>query len=231
MAEWSKAHAWKVCRRVTVSRVRIPFSPPLVPVGRAPIPGRPSMPFHVQARRGGRPTGLRRGYGRSTRTSGRPGALSRTVVCSPGRTNTIRRPSKVLRCRRRIRCVVAQVPVLEAEQLAALCCRRNDRLAMGNLAVLVAQRALDLDDAVRDKARIGAQAQRICGRLPHRRVDAHRLRPSARARLVRQPCRRGASPAAAALGAGTLPRPSSRSPRHGLAGSPHCHRLARGHHC
>src|SRR3569623_2526016 len=28
MAEWSKAHAWKVCRRVTVSRVRIPFSPP-----------------------------------------------------------------------------------------------------------------------------------------------------------------------------------------------------------
>lgn len=29
MAEWSKAHAWKVCRRVTVSRVRIPLSPPL----------------------------------------------------------------------------------------------------------------------------------------------------------------------------------------------------------
>ena len=28
MAEWSKAHAWKVCRRVTVSRVRIPVSPP-----------------------------------------------------------------------------------------------------------------------------------------------------------------------------------------------------------
>lgn len=28
MAEWSKAHAWKVCRRGTVSRVRIPFSPP-----------------------------------------------------------------------------------------------------------------------------------------------------------------------------------------------------------
>jgi hypothetical protein len=23
VAEWSKAHAWKVCRRVTVSRVRI----------------------------------------------------------------------------------------------------------------------------------------------------------------------------------------------------------------
>ena len=30
MAEWSKAHAWKVCRRVTVSRVRIPLSPPFV---------------------------------------------------------------------------------------------------------------------------------------------------------------------------------------------------------
>src|SRR5690606_21809790 len=28
VAEWSKAHAWKVCRRGTVSRVRIPFSPP-----------------------------------------------------------------------------------------------------------------------------------------------------------------------------------------------------------
>ncbi len=29
MAEWSKAHAWKVCRRETVSRVRIPLAPPL----------------------------------------------------------------------------------------------------------------------------------------------------------------------------------------------------------
>ena len=29
VAEWSKAHAWKVCRRGTVSRVRIPLSPPL----------------------------------------------------------------------------------------------------------------------------------------------------------------------------------------------------------
>ena len=29
MAEWSKAHAWKVCRRGTVSRVRIPLAPPL----------------------------------------------------------------------------------------------------------------------------------------------------------------------------------------------------------
>jgi hypothetical protein len=29
VAEWSKAHAWKVCRRVTVSRVRIPVCPPL----------------------------------------------------------------------------------------------------------------------------------------------------------------------------------------------------------
>ncbi len=31
VAEWSKAHAWKVCRRETVSRVRIPVSPPLAP--------------------------------------------------------------------------------------------------------------------------------------------------------------------------------------------------------
>ena len=29
VAEWSKAHAWKVCRRETVSRVRIPLSPPI----------------------------------------------------------------------------------------------------------------------------------------------------------------------------------------------------------
>ena len=29
VAEWSKAHAWKVCRRGTVSRVRIPLSPPI----------------------------------------------------------------------------------------------------------------------------------------------------------------------------------------------------------
>src|SRR5262245_41670260 len=28
MAEWSKAHAWRACRRVTVSRVRIPLPPP-----------------------------------------------------------------------------------------------------------------------------------------------------------------------------------------------------------
>jgi hypothetical protein len=30
VAEWSKAHAWKVCRRGTVSRVRIPLSPPFI---------------------------------------------------------------------------------------------------------------------------------------------------------------------------------------------------------
>ena len=29
MAEWFKAHAWKVCIRGTVSWVRIPLSPPL----------------------------------------------------------------------------------------------------------------------------------------------------------------------------------------------------------
>ena len=28
VAEWSKAHAWKVCRLAIVSRVRIPVSPP-----------------------------------------------------------------------------------------------------------------------------------------------------------------------------------------------------------
>ncbi len=32
VAEWSKAHAWKVCRRETVSRVRIPVAPPPTPV-------------------------------------------------------------------------------------------------------------------------------------------------------------------------------------------------------
>ena len=29
MAEWLKAHAWKVCIRETVSGVRIPLSPPI----------------------------------------------------------------------------------------------------------------------------------------------------------------------------------------------------------
>ena len=28
VAEWSKAHAWNACRRETLSRVRIPVSPP-----------------------------------------------------------------------------------------------------------------------------------------------------------------------------------------------------------
>ena len=28
MAEWFKAHAWKVCKEATLSWVRIPFSPP-----------------------------------------------------------------------------------------------------------------------------------------------------------------------------------------------------------
>src|SRR5882724_7887115 len=31
VAEWLKAHAWKVCIRETVSRVRIPLSPPAFP--------------------------------------------------------------------------------------------------------------------------------------------------------------------------------------------------------
>lgn len=29
MAEWLKAHAWKACKRATVSQVRILFSPPI----------------------------------------------------------------------------------------------------------------------------------------------------------------------------------------------------------
>ena len=29
VAEWLKAHAWKVCLRETVTRVRIPLSPPI----------------------------------------------------------------------------------------------------------------------------------------------------------------------------------------------------------
>ena len=32
MAEWLKAHAWKACKRETVSRVRIPLSPPFLKV-------------------------------------------------------------------------------------------------------------------------------------------------------------------------------------------------------
>ena len=30
MAEWLKAHAWKVCKGATLSRVRIPLSPPFL---------------------------------------------------------------------------------------------------------------------------------------------------------------------------------------------------------
>src|SRR5215203_519045 len=30
VAEWLKAHAWKVCIRATVSRVRIPLPPPAI---------------------------------------------------------------------------------------------------------------------------------------------------------------------------------------------------------
>jgi hypothetical protein len=30
VAEWLKAHAWKACLRETVTRVRIPLSPPLL---------------------------------------------------------------------------------------------------------------------------------------------------------------------------------------------------------
>ncbi len=33
VAEWLKAHAWKVCIRETVSRVRIPLSPPANSIG------------------------------------------------------------------------------------------------------------------------------------------------------------------------------------------------------
>ena len=29
MAEWFKAHAWKACKGATLSRVRIPLSPPV----------------------------------------------------------------------------------------------------------------------------------------------------------------------------------------------------------
>jgi hypothetical protein len=30
VAEWLKAHAWKACKLLKVSRVRIPLSPPLI---------------------------------------------------------------------------------------------------------------------------------------------------------------------------------------------------------
>ena len=49
-----------------------------------------------------------------------PRELSTTVACAPGRTNTIRRPSKRRSSVRRVGRVVAQVAVLQPEQLAAL---------------------------------------------------------------------------------------------------------------
>ena len=36
MAEWLKAHAWKACIRESVSRVRIPISPPFLPLKKYP---------------------------------------------------------------------------------------------------------------------------------------------------------------------------------------------------
>ena len=36
VAEWFKAHAWKVCIRETVSRVRIPLPPPTTPANYSP---------------------------------------------------------------------------------------------------------------------------------------------------------------------------------------------------
>ena len=35
VAEWLKAHAWKVCLRETVTRVRIPLSPPRAGISQA----------------------------------------------------------------------------------------------------------------------------------------------------------------------------------------------------
>ena len=32
VAEWSNAHAWKACGQVSVPRVRIPVSPPHIPI-------------------------------------------------------------------------------------------------------------------------------------------------------------------------------------------------------
>src|SRR5436305_14083925 len=34
MAEWLKAHAWKACIEETLSRVRIPLSPPVIKIAR-----------------------------------------------------------------------------------------------------------------------------------------------------------------------------------------------------
>jgi hypothetical protein len=58
VAEWSKAHAWKVCRRETVSRVRIPVSPPLALEKRffRTVFGR-SFPFYSKVMREGQFTG------------------------------------------------------------------------------------------------------------------------------------------------------------------------------
>ena len=41
MSEWSKEHAWRACRRVSVSRVRIPVSPPVGSGGPRRVPGTP----------------------------------------------------------------------------------------------------------------------------------------------------------------------------------------------
>src|SRR5688572_2217500 len=47
VAEWSKAHAWKVCRRVTVSRVRIPPPPPAHKARHGFYGDMAAVPIHV----------------------------------------------------------------------------------------------------------------------------------------------------------------------------------------
>jgi hypothetical protein len=44
MSEWLKEHAWKVCMRETVSRVRIPLSPQIIEI----VPSKSWVLFFLQ---------------------------------------------------------------------------------------------------------------------------------------------------------------------------------------
>ena len=82
VAEWLKAHAWKVCIRGTVSRVRIPLPPPM----------RPGATLSVADRGAEKPAELRRfgakisGGWRHTTTNARPTVCPPSLLPLPSRS-------------------------------------------------------------------------------------------------------------------------------------------------
>ena len=101
---------------------------------------------------------------------------------------------------RGVRGVVAQVSILQPEQLAAVYSGGHDPLPAGDVAVLIDQRALDLNHTVGRDARAAQPIDDTFGRAPYGGVDADGLPARAqdvarddvtRARASRAPARAG----------------------------------------